>query len=257
MLRFASLGSGSAGNALIVQSGQTTVMLDCGFGLAETQKRLAKLDLTAESINAIIVTHEHSDHLGGVPRFAAKFAIPVYLSYGTYFAGNERGLMSNLKTHCVDSHSPFSIGELELHPYPVPHDAREPMQCVFSDGEHRLGVLTDVGETTPLIEQQLSGCDALFFETNHCVSLLAKSQYPMSLKHRIGGRYGHLSNDAAASIVARLDRSKLQHFICAHLSAQNNTPSLAQAAMAQALSCSEDWVGVATQDDGLAWRTIN
>ncbi|MEN9559014.1 MAG: hypothetical protein RLZZ502_225 [Pseudomonadota bacterium] len=255
-MRFASLGSGSAGNALIVQAGKTTLMLDCGFGINDTEKRLASLALEPKDITAIVVTHEHSDHIGGVPRFAAKYATPVYLSHGTYFAANERGGLSHLAVHCVDSHTAFAIDDIEVSPYPVPHDAREPMQCVFGNGKVRLGVLTDVGETTSLIEQKLSGLEALVFETNHCPQMLAKGNYPQHLKQRISGRYGHLSNPVSRDIVARLDTSKLQHLVAAHLSAQNNTPELAQAALADAVNTSSDWIAVATQAQGLSWRAI-
>ncbi len=130
----------------------------------------------------------------------------------------------------IDSHTPFAIGDLEIHPYPVPHDAREPSQFVFSDGDLRLGLLTDTGDSTPHIERMLSGIDALVLECNHDLELLMNGPYPPTLKRRISGRYGHLDNATAARILGGIDCSRLQHFIAAHLSAQNNTPELARVA---------------------------
>jgi phosphoribosyl 1,2-cyclic phosphodiesterase len=156
----------------------------------------------------------------------------------------------------IDSHSVFAIGDLEVHPYPVPHDAREPSQFVFSDGDKRLGLLTDAGASTPHIERMLSGIDALVLECNHDIDLLMNGPYPPSLKRRISGRLGHLDNAAAAGILAGIDCTRLQHFIAAHLSARNNTPELARAAMAAALNCDPAWVCIATQGDGVDWRDI-
>ena len=138
----------------------------------------------------------------------------------------------------------------------MPHDAAEPVQYVFGDGDRRLGVLTDVGSSTPYIEQTLNGCAALVLECNHDAGLLANGDYPYSLKQRVGGRFGHLNNADAGQLLARLDNSRLQHIVAAHLSRKNNTQQLAVRALSAALNCSEDWVGVATQEEGFAWREI-
>lgn len=254
-MRFASLGSGSEGNGLLVESGTTRVLVDCGFRVAETVRRLERLGLAPEDLAAVLVTHEHDDHAGGVSAFVRRYELPVYLTYGTFVAmGASASRIPRVSL--IDSHSPFAIGDLEVHPYPVPHDAREPSQFVFSDGERRLGLLTDTGDTTPHIQRMLSGIEALVLECNHELELLMAGPYPPSLKARITGRYGHLDNATAARIVAGVDCSRLQHFIAAHLSAQNNTPELARSAIAGALNCENAWIGVATQEDGFAWRTI-
>jgi phosphoribosyl 1,2-cyclic phosphodiesterase len=255
MIRFASLGSGSDGNGLIVESGTTRLLVDCGFKVSETVRRLARLDLEPGDLAAILITHEHDDHAGGVARLARRYELPVYLTYGTLVAMGPQGSMIP-RFSLIDSHSPFAIGDLEVHPYPVPHDAREPSQFVFSDGDRRLGLLTDTGDTTPHIQRMLSGLDALVLECNHDLDLLMNGPYPPSLKRRISGRLGHLDNGTAARIVGSLDCSRLQHFIAAHLSAQNNTPELARAAMAAALKCEPAWICVATQGDGLDWRQV-
>ena len=254
-MRFASLGSGSEGNGLVVEAGLSRVMIDCGFGVRDTAVRLARLGLAPGDLDAIVVTHEHSDHVGGVAAFAAKHAIPVWLTFGTLsvvgerFAGMER-------VYGFDSHDRFAVGALEVHPFPVPHDAREPVQFVVTDGAVRLGVLTDIGMSTPAVERALSGCDALVLECNHDAAMLSEGPYPAALKARIAGRFGHLDNAASAALLAALDNSRLRHIIAAHLSQQNNTPAHARAALAQALGCSDDWIGVADQSTGFDWREI-
>jgi phosphoribosyl 1,2-cyclic phosphodiesterase len=254
-MRFASLGSGSRGNALLVESGGTRVLLDCGFGLSEVTSRLSRLGLDASSLDAIIVTHEHGDHSGGVAKLAARFDVPVYLTRGTLSAlGAEGRSMPN--RILIDPYTAFAIDGLEVTPFPVPHDAREPVQFVLSDGALRLGVLTDTGQPTPHITQALSGVDALMLECNHDLDLLMSGPYTAQLKSRIAGRLGHLANAAAAEIVRAMDCSRLKHVVAAHLSQQNNTPELARAALAGALGCAPEWIGVATQENGFGWREI-
>lgn len=254
-MRFASLGSGSEGNALVVQVGQTCVLMDCGFNLTETTSRLARLGLQPEALSGIVVTHEHGDHIAGVARLARKYALPVWLTHGTLRAQFKNlGNLPAVKE--INPHVSFSIGDVEIQPYLVPHDAAEPVQYLFGDGAKRLGVLTDAGSSTPFIEKTLSGCSALVLECNHDANMLANGDYPFSLKQRVGGRFGHLNNAEAGQLLARLDNSRLQHIVAAHLSRKNNTPELAVSALSSALNCSEDWVGVATQEVGFAWRAV-
>jgi len=254
-MRFSSLGSGSEGNALLVAAGRTQVLMDCGFGLQDTILRLTRLGVSPESLSGIVVTHEHGDHIGGVARLVRKYKLPVWLTHGTLrtqanaFAG-----IADIRE--IDPHVAFAIGDIEVIPYSVPHDAAEPVQFVFSDGARRLGVLTDTGCSTAHIEKMLSGCHALVLECNHDTGMLMNGDYPYSLKQRVGGRFGHLNNLDAAAILASLDRSRLQHLIAAHLSRKNNTPELAVQALSAAAGCEAGWVGVATQDEGFAWREI-
>ena len=254
MIRFASLGSGSAGNALLVESGATRLMVDCGFGQRETARRLARLTRMPEDLDGILVTHEHGDHVGGVFPMARRHKLPVWLTYGTYAACESAA--TGVDVRIIDSQESFTIDALEVQPYPVPHDAREPVQFVFSDGVKALGLLTDAGEITTHIREVLSGIDGLVLECNHDAAMLALSNYPAFLQRRIAGRLGHLENDAAASLVREIDTSKLQHVVAAHLSEQNNRPSLAVRALANALGWAEERIGVACQERGFAWRQL-
>lgn len=256
-MRFASLGSGSAGNALVVEVNRTKLLLDCGFSIKETLARLGRLDLNPADLSGIVITHEHDDHAGGAFKLAAKYKIPVWLTYGTlkmaerYFPSQH-----DLQLNVIDSHTVIAIADIQVSPYPVPHDAREPIQCVFSDGNLTLGVLTDVGKATPHIVSKLSGCNALMLECNHDADMLQNGPYSWSLKKRVGGDLGHLANLDSANLLSKLDNSQLQHIVAAHLSAKNNTPLLARSALADVLGCEIDWVGVADQMQGLDWRAI-
>jgi phosphoribosyl 1,2-cyclic phosphodiesterase len=253
-VRFASLGSGSRGNGLVVEADSTRILLDCGFGLQETLRRLARLGLEPADLAGVLVTHEHSDHVAGVFRLALRHELQVWLTPGTLAGLPLDGLAP--RTQHIGLDAPFSIGALEVLAFPVPHDAREPVQYVFSDGDHRLGVLTDTGCVTPHIERCLDGCDALVLECNHDSEMLRRGAYPPQLKTRIAGRLGHLDNAAAAALLATLDRRRLQHVVAAHLSEQNNCPELARAALAGALGCESEWIGVADQETGFGWREL-
>lgn len=226
-------------------------MLDCGFAIRETERRLQRLNIAPSDLAGIVVTHEHQDHVGGVFKFARRHKIPVWLTYGTWQAvrKNSEGVDFQL---CRDS-EPLSIRDLELTPYTVPHDAREPVQYLVNNGNFRLGVLTDAGRSTPHLVKVLGGCDALMLECNHDRQMLANSAYPPSLKQRIGGPYGHLSNDTSAEILAALDKTNLKTVVGAHLSQQNNTPKLARQALCGAVSGSDVKIMIACQEDGFDW----
>lgn len=258
MLRACSLGSGSGGNALVVEarngSTVTRILVDNGFNLKQLARRLARVGLSLHEIDAVLVTHEHSDHAGGVRRLACKAGIPVYCSEGTARAAglHEAGVDWREMVSGVR----HELGALVVDPYEVPHDAREPLQFVFGDGGRWLGLLTDAGEETDIIVAALRRVDALLIECNHDVRMLRTGPYAPFLKARIAGARGHLSNAQAAGILERLDRAKLRWVAAAHLSEQNNTKQLACATLAAVLGCSDDEVDVADQEDGLDWRVV-
>jgi phosphoribosyl 1,2-cyclic phosphodiesterase len=255
LLRFASLASGSRGNCLVAQADRTTLLVDCGLNLRDTERRLARLALAPADVSAVLVTHEHDDHAGCALDFAAAYGVLVVMTHGTRRALKAAGkLHEGIRVQLVCGEERFAIGALEVLPFTVPHDAAEPVQFVLSDGAAKLGVLTDIGIGTRHVESVLSGLDALVLECNYDRDMLWSGAYPRWLKERIGGPFGHLDNREAARLLGVLDRSRLKHVISAHLSQQNNTPELARAALAEALGCAPQWIGLASQDDGFDWR---
>jgi len=255
-MRFAYLGSGSKGNAAVIQVGQTRLLLDCGFSARETETRLARLALTGDQLDGIIVTHEHSDHIQGVGVVARKWNLPVWLTDGTHRVSHSQ-LGGIPEINIINPHETFSIGDIEVEPYPVPHDAREPVQYVFGDGVRRLGILTDAGCVTAHMLQVLDNCDSLVVECNHDRNMLTRGDYPPALKARVAGEYGHLDNEAAAELVRAIKTDDLQHLVMAHLSEKNNLESLARLALVEAMGCDSDWVQLASQDEGLDWCEIS
>lgn len=253
-LEFALAGSGSRGNAALVRSGATLLMVDCGFPLAEIERRLASLGVEPEEISAILVTHEHADHASGVGRLAERYRLPVHASAGTLRAGVRSGLPPD--TEIIESHASFAVGDIGVTPLTVPHDAAEPTQFLFDAGSRRLAIVTDVGHVTPFLVAALGGLDALILESNHDETMLAAGPYPARLKSRVGGLYGHLSNTQAAGLLAQIDTGRLHSLALAHLSEQNNRPELARASVAGALGCEEDWIRVADQGRGLGWCAL-
>ena len=259
MLRFASLASGSRGNCLVVEAGEraslTRVLLDCGLNLTDCERRLARLGLAPRDIDGMLVTHEHGDHAHGVFDFAAAHDIVVYLTYGTMLAMKAEGkVVEGVRMVFVNGRQSEALGAMQVSPFTVPHDAREPVQFVLSDGERKLGVLTDIGAPTAHVVQTLSGLDALVLECNYDRDMLWNGGYPKWLKQRIAGPFGHLDNEDSARLIGALDCSKLKHIVGAHLSQQNNRPEIVRAMLARTLNCEESWIGLATQDEGFGWR---
>lgn len=252
-MRFAYLGSGSRGNAALIETSDTKLMLDCGFSVNECLRRLSRLGVDAAEIDALLVTHEHGDHIRGVGRLARRFGLPVYMTPGTWSAARI-GRIKDL--HQINCHEPFSIGDVTIEPLPVPHDAREPCQYVFESRGRRLGVLTDTGHVTTHIRQSFRACDALVIEFNHDLDMLEKGPYSRALKARIAGRFGHLSNDQAAELVAEVAHGDLQHVMAVHISEKNNTPDVARRAVYSGLTGCSPAVHCAHQETGAEWRTI-
>ena len=252
-MRFASLGSGSRGNAMLVQFRSTLLMVDCGLTIKAAESRLQELGFSPGEVTALLVTHEHSDHIQGVAGFALRHAVPVWMTPGTAMSHAVRRLAH---INRFRGHERLEIGSIQVQPFPVPHDAREPAQYCFRAGGRKLGVLTDTGWITPHIRQRLQGCDAIAVEFNHDAQSLHGGPYPPALKARIASSLGHLSNDQAAQLVSDVAHPQLQWVTALHLSSKNNTPALVREAVADRLphGCP---LHVATQDQPIGWIHID
>lgn len=251
-MRFASLGSGSRGNGTLVESDNTCLLVDCGFTIKDTERRLARLGRRVDELSGILVTHEHSDHIKGVGPLSRKYNLPVFASHGTALY---EGLGNVTELNEVNTHGTFTVGDIEVSAVAVPHDAREPCQYVFAHRDRRLGLLTDLGSITPFVVEQYRQCDALVLEFNHDTDMLATGPYPPSLKRRVGGDWGHLNNRQAAQLLSMVEQARLQHVVMAHISEKNNTVELAEAALQAVLERSEAAIS-ADQDDGFDWLAI-
>jgi len=259
VLRFRSLGSGSSGNATLVEAGGSTgkprrLLVDCGLGIRQLEQRLAGSGLAASDIDAIFVTHEHTDHIGCARALALRARIPVWMSPGTYAAIGSPD-MEGLLCEARDG-SGIDLGDMSLMPFTVPHDAREPLQLRCTDGNRALGILTDLGHATAHVLHHLAGCHALLLEFNHDAELLAQSAYHPALKKRVGGKYGHLSNEDAGRIASAVHHSGLVTVVAAHLSRQNNLPELARAALGAAIGRDPAEIPVADPVTGTDWIEV-
>jgi len=258
MLRFKNLGSGSTGNATVIEASSgsrtTRLLVDCGLGIKQLDFRLAQAGLQADEIDAIFITHEHSDHIGCVRQMALRYRIPVWMSHGTH-VGMGQADFDGLLNQARDSVA-IDLGELQLMPFTVPHDAREPLQLSCTDGAVRLGVLTDLGHASNHVLANLRGCHSLLLECNHDPDLLSASRYPPFLKRRVAGLHGHLANQAAAEIAEAVAGDGLRRIVAAHLSQQNNRPELALAALRQSAACAALELLVAHPVEGTDWLTI-
>ncbi len=252
-MRFASLGSGSKGNATLVQAGGSLLMVDCGFSLKETTRRLGLLGLEPQQLDAILVTHEHSDHCSGVAILSRKHDIPVYLTHGTYSSGRCDNCFS---AQFINFAEHFSIGSLEVKAVAVPHDAREPCQFRFYYNDKSLGLLTDLGSITPHVVDSYRACDALVLEFNHDQKLLQEGIYPHHLKHRVGGDWGHLNNMQAATLLEQVGHSMLRYLVVAHVSGNNNTRQHSERALLSVLPSLDDVVW-ADQSVGFDWLALD
>jgi phosphoribosyl 1,2-cyclic phosphodiesterase len=278
MLRYKNLSSGSTGNATLVEVNHAVgkpsrVLVDCGMRLSLLLDHLSRAEVAPTDIDAIFITHEHSDHIGCVIQFASRFSIPVWASQGTHAALQDlqTKLRAKQPTHAqlaglvpgfealirvAADMCPIEINGLQINPFTVPHDAREPLQLTCTDGNTKLGILTDLGHPSRHVLDQLVGCNALLLECNHDSEMLSNSKYPAFLKARVGGDFGHLSNLQAAEILKNIMHGNLRHVSAAHLSQQNNHPSLAQSAVADVLGCLPDEVFAASPETGTPWMAV-
>ena len=256
-MRFCSLGSGSGGNATLIEASQgitsTQLLVDCGFSLRELTRRLLRAGSAPEALSAVFITHEHGDHVGCALTLAMRHRVPLWTSRGTWRAIGKPDFDPALLNFARDGLA-LAMGDLELMPFAVPHDANEPLQLTCHDGLQRLGLITDTGSLTPSLVHSLQGCNALLLECNHDEEMLRASSYPASLKRRILGSHGHLSNGCAAELLAQCLHPGLRHVLAAHLSERNNSPALAAAALAGLMDSVQ--FSVASQASGSAWLDL-
>jgi len=252
-IRFASLGSGSKGNGTLVESGDTCLLVDCGFSVRETDRRLARLGRSGHDLSAILVTHEHGDHGRGVAALARKYGLPVYLTAGTL-----RGLQRHAPAApgIVCGQQAFEVGGITVTPVTVPHDAREPVQFHFTVAGRRLGILTDLGCITPHVVNSFHDCDGLLLEANHDTGMLGSGPYPAALKRRVGGDWGHLNNGQAVQFLHAVERRRLQVLVLGHISQQNNAVGLVAEAVAP-LRQDLHQMHYACQEQGFDWHRID
>jgi phosphoribosyl 1,2-cyclic phosphodiesterase len=249
LTRLASLGSGSRGNGTLVDIGNELFLVDCGFTLKQTVSRLSRLGVKPAEISAVLVTHEHGDHISGVAALAHKFALPVYTSYGTLHSKAAR--KGSLVGTVIDAHASVKVGDVDIIPVVVPHDAREPIQFVFQYQNQRIGVISDLGHVTPHVISQYQSLDLLLMESNHDREMLSRGRYPESVKRRIMGRFGHLSNEQAGQFLAEIAHPDLQ-VVVGHVSEENNHQDLLQETFAGFHNAVHQ-LHFATQSDGADW----
>ena len=235
MVRVVPLGSGSSGNATLVEFGERRLLVDAGLSARELNLRLEAVGVAPRQLSAILLSHEHHDHARGLERFAVKAGVPVFTSPETLAALNLAPRHLG-RWHPFEPGVPFEAYGVTVDPFSIPHDAADPVGFVLESSGVRIGIVTDLGHATTLVVERLRGCHILIVEANHDDDLLVRGPYPWALKQRISGRLGHLSNEEAATLLAATVEDDCQAVILAHLSESNNTAALAQRAVAKALA---------------------
>ena len=248
---FCPLASGSAGNSLFVSCNEINILIDAGLSGIEIQRRLTKIGRNPENLSAIIITHEHNDHVKGAGILSRRFDIPVYMTQKTFLACKDLGKLESLYFfECGSSFQLYTEAKLKINitSFSISHDAIEPIGLTLEYNNHKLGMATDLGIATTLVKNHLKNCDVLYLESNHDIDMLINGSYPWYLKQRIKGRTGHLSNLDAKKLVAELSTDKLKHVILAHLSEENNSPQKALQEVSKGLKTSEIVLHVASPD---------
>ena len=226
--RFSPLFSGSNGNSILVEMDDACILIDAGVSGSRIVHALESLGVAPGMISGILITHEHSDHVQGACILSRKYDIPLYATRGTWAAmAGRMGRLSPSNVRELRALQDFYIGRISVLPFPLPHDAAEPVGYSVACGGRRVAVATDIGHVKGDWLEAVSGCDLVLLESNHDVNMLKAGRYPYELKRRILGNYGHLSNDAAAGVAVKLAKSGVGHIVLGHLSGENNFPELA------------------------------
>ncbi len=257
-MKFSVLGSGSKGNAVVVESAGSQILVDAGFSCRQIERRLEAIGADAACLEALLLTHEHSDHVKGAELVSRRYRLPVHATAGT-LSGITLCEEAAKDARELSSGVPFEVSGFQVEAFSVPHDAREPVGFVLEDSAgHRLGIAADLGSRTQLAWGRLHDLDALVLETNHDLQMLLRGPYPWHLKQRVAGRHGHLSNQEAAEGLAELVGDRLRHVVVYHLSQTNNQPALAAEAVQEQLDAlgSKAEVVLTYQDKPTDWVVL-
>lgn len=225
-MRFSILASGSSGNTCYIETGKASVLIDAGLSGRETERRLGLLGVSARNLDALIITHEHSDHIKGAGPLARRFDLPLYINRKT-LEGGQRTMGNLPKPVMVRTGQTLTIRDLTVETFTKCHDAADPLGLILSFDGTRMGLVTDLGRSTRLVVDRLRGCNALIVEFNHDQEMLEEGPYPLDLKRRIKGPDGHLSNKQAGDLVRKICHDNLNYLVLAHLSKTNNNPTKA------------------------------
>jgi phosphoribosyl 1,2-cyclic phosphodiesterase len=257
MIEVTILGSGSSGNATLLRTSRTSVLIDAGFSYRQLRLRLAECGWSVAKLDAILVTHEHTDHIAGLRVLCNSHRIPVFATEATH-AGRELATTGISCTESFQAGEEFTVGDMVIRAFSVPHDAADPVGFVVSANGIRYGHVTDIGSPTSLVRHHLRGCHLLALETNHDPEMLIDGPYPWFLKQRIMSRLGHLSNPDASALLSAVAGPELQALLLAHLSQENNTPDLALAACEEALHglCERGQINVVISDQHRPTETV-
>jgi phosphoribosyl 1,2-cyclic phosphodiesterase len=249
MKGFCPLASGSKGNCIYLGSGRTKVLIDAGISAKAVQLRLSEINVDLSEIDAILITHEHTDHIQGLKTLAYKMGIPVLANHETA-KGIVEAFHDCPKFKIFSTGETFEFGDLEIHPFSIQHDTADPVAFTIQTGNLKLGFCTDLGFATTLVQSQLQSCDYLYLESNHQPSMVHASPRPMIYKQRVLSRSGHLSNEACGTLLAQVFNPKLKHVHLAHLSSECNHPETAIQVVKAILEAEEIQLelGIAPQD---------
>ncbi len=242
------LASGSKGNATYISDGNTAVLVDAGLSGIEIQRRMASRGLDPEKLHAILITHEHSDHIKGVGVLSRRFKLPVYINPKTEAAA-EKQLGKLYERRYFECGTPFRLNRFIFHPFSISHDANDPAGFTVSCNGKKIGIATDLGIASNVVKAHLSTCSLLILEANHDPEMLEYGPYPWPLKQRVSGRTGHLSNDASRELLESIQHDGLSHVILAHLSEVNNTPNHAFSTVIRGITRCSPMVHVASQEE--------
>jgi phosphoribosyl 1,2-cyclic phosphodiesterase len=247
VLRFSLLGSGSSGNAILLRSATTKILIDNGLSFKQLSLRAAAVGESLEDLSAILVTHEHGDHVLGIGVLTRKMPVPVFMTRGTYEnLPDSLGALGELEF--FEAGEGLRIGDLAIQSFSVSHDAGDPVGFTVSSAGAQFGLATDLGHVSHLVRNRLAGCHALVIESNHCPEMLRKGEYPPKVQQRIRGRHGHLSNEDMCSLLHGLLHDSLQHVILVHISENNNDVELVEQRVRGVLKAHPAEVFLSTQD---------